>query len=83
MKYLVIAILLLFVGCSTQNKNEAASAWIAKARKPIICKFVGIDETWSGGRYWTLFDADGNTYATGAVAMSFPDTIKIQRSSHE
>jgi hypothetical protein len=75
MKYLLLAILLLFAGCSTKENDEAASAWIAKARKPIVCiNSVGF---MSFHPCWTLIDANAKIFYTGEVGFRFPDTIKV------
>lgn len=48
--------------------------WIKTAEKPIIVKTYGYS-SW-GHTYYTLIDANGDIYNTGAVTMALPDTIK-------
>lgn len=48
--------------------------WIKTAEKPIIVKQYGYNGL--GQTHYTLIDANGDIYNTGAVTMALPDTIK-------
>ncbi len=75
---LILAILsfAVIVGCSNSGNEEATTAWVKSAKKPILCRLVGHGEN---GNVYTLIDADANIHATGTVWMDFPDTIKVAK----
>jgi len=81
MKKLIILLTVFILGCVTKvdvsNNEQKTTQWIKDAKKPIICYYHHhYDGGSSGTRFYTLIDANGNTYFTNPIRLSFSDTIK-------
>lgn len=73
---IVTVILVLMVGCATDEADLATAQWIKAAKKPVVCRqavLQGLTNTMQ----WTLIDADGNVYQSGWSRLALPDTIKV------
>ena len=72
------ALLPAVIFCGCHNNERHTIEWIKQAEKPVICTEHSMNLI-SGGRYYTLIDADGNIYNTCEVEMKLPDTITAKK----
>lgn len=73
-KILLLASIILAIGCGPHiSDSDKANIWIKKAKCPIKVELG--HSTCCGERYYTLIDANGAIYETGATTMALPHSI--------
>lgn len=72
--FLCVVLVVVIVGCNNETNLKNTIQWISDAEKPIKVTLHTINGLTMENRY-TLIDAKGNVYNTGAVELTLPETI--------